>query len=315
MSRRRGSMAREQLGVCAEANLHGNYLLCNISDGHEAILRQKLAKIPELATRLSDHFSESNLTVLVAVSSHYWDTLYPWVRPPGFTAFPEFPDSAFAVGYSTADVLIQIRSDRADTNYVVLQHIVNLLDSHATFLDHVCCFRFLDGRLLNGFLDTPTNPRGVIRRKAALVASECSAIFSAGSYLHCYRALLNQKRWQQLAPNEQEQIMGYRRLDGKPLTDIPVNSLLFCNQQAHADSSARVVQQNMPFATVRTQGTIHINLSASPDAFTTQWRYRLGASREQGYDSSLAYYELDWAAAYFAPSISFLEAAARGDYG
>ncbi len=39
-------MAREQSGICAEANLHCCYLLLNALDGHEHYLRLQLAKVP-----------------------------------------------------------------------------------------------------------------------------------------------------------------------------------------------------------------------------------------------------------------------------
>ena len=62
-------MAREQLGVCSEANLHGSYLLLNVLEGHERFMRLKLAKLPQLFERLAGHFSEAMLTGVVAVGS------------------------------------------------------------------------------------------------------------------------------------------------------------------------------------------------------------------------------------------------------
>ena len=66
-------MAREQLGICAEANLHGMVLLMNAMDGHQAAIRLQLARLPALVQRLSDQFSESNLSAVVAVGVGYWD--------------------------------------------------------------------------------------------------------------------------------------------------------------------------------------------------------------------------------------------------
>ena len=47
-------MAQEQLGVCAEANIHGLYLLFNANDGREAFIRQVLAKLPGLFDELAE---------------------------------------------------------------------------------------------------------------------------------------------------------------------------------------------------------------------------------------------------------------------
>ena len=62
-------MAREQLGICAEPNLHGLVLLMNALDGHEAVVRQILGNIPGVIHRLADQFSEANLSAVVAIGA------------------------------------------------------------------------------------------------------------------------------------------------------------------------------------------------------------------------------------------------------
>lgn len=309
-------MAREQLGICAEANLHGSYLLCNALDGQEAMLRQKLARIPQMLNRLSEHFSEAMLTAVVAVSSHYWDNLYPWQRPAGLQAFPEFPSEYFSISHCTADILIQIRSDRIDVNHIALQQVYQLIIPNVEVVEHLSSFRYLDGRQLTGFLDVPLNPRGVLRRKAALLDVAESAVFAGGSYMHFHRLLLDQKHWLQLSAEQQEDIMGYRKIDGKVLADIHYNenSHLACCQLAQGASAVPILQQNMPFATLQLQGSLQLSFSADSQAFSTQWRHRLGLNTQRAYDSLLDFCRVDLAAAFFVPSLSYMEAAARGDF-
>lgn len=309
-------MAREQLGICAEANLHGCYLLCNALDGHETILRQRLSRIPQLLSRLSEHFSEAMLTAVVAVSSHYWDTLYPWHRPNGLQAFPEFSSEHVAVSFTTADLMIHIRSDRADVNYIALQQIYQLIVQSVETIEELTSFRYLDGRQLSGFKDLPANPRGVLRRKAALIDADVSALFAGGSYLHFYRLVLDQKQWLQLSVEQQEEIMGYQKVDGKPLAEMLYHekSHLACCSFSHDTVKPLLVQQNMPFASLRSQGALQMYFSADANAFNEQWRQRLGVNQNNIYDSLLNYCQVDLAAAFFVPSVSYIEAAARGDF-
>lgn len=308
-------MAREQLGICAEANLHGSYLLCNALDSQETKLRHKLAQIPQLVNRLAEHFSEAMLTSVIAVSSHYWDALYPWQRPAGLQAFPEFSSEHFAISYSTVDFLIHIRSDRVDVNHIALQQVLQVLLPCVEVVEHLNGFRYLDGRQLTGFLDAPFNPRGLQRRQAALVAPSASARFAAGSYLHFYRLLLDQKRWLQLSTAQQEELMGYRKIDGKALTEpaLCANSHVACCQAAEVNAGG-LLQQNMPFATLHLQGALQLCFSADSQLFNAQWRYRLGLNSQGAYDSLLDFCRVDLAAAFFVPSLSYLEAAARGDF-
>lgn len=308
-------MAREQLGICAEANLHSSYLLCNALDGQEAILRQKLARLPQLLNRLSEHFSEAMLTAVVAISSHYWDNLYPWQRPEGLQAFPEFTSEQFSVSHSTVDLLIQVRSDRADVNHIALQQIYQLILAHVDIVEQLAGFRYLDGRQLTGFVDAPLNPRGQQRRHAALIDANRSPVFAGGSYLHFYRLLLDQKPWLQLSTAQQEEIMGYRKVDAKAVavSEFNENSHLACWRAVQA-GGALVLQQNMPFATLQLQGSLQLSFSADGQAFSAYWRQRLGLNAQGTYDRLLDFCRVDLAAAFFVPSLSYLEAAARGDF-
>ncbi|MDP5034863.1 MAG: Dyp-type peroxidase [Alishewanella sp.] len=309
-------MAREQLGICAEANLHGSYLLINVLDGQEAMLRQKLTRLPQIINRLADHFSEAMLSGVVAISSHFWDSLYPWQRPAGLSAFPEFRSEHFQVSHSMADLFIQVRSDRTDVNYIALQQIYQLISPNVEIVENLSGFRYLDGRQLTGFIDAPTNPRGIKRRKAALVDALNDPVFAGGSYLYFYRLQLDQKHWLQLSTEQQEAIMGYQKLDGKKCAaDAEIRSShLTAQHVVLAPNDAMLLEQNMPYASLHTQGALQLCFSAESDVFSRLWRSKLGLQQSGIYDGLLDFCRIDLAAAFFVPSITFMEAAARGEF-
>jgi putative iron-dependent peroxidase len=66
-------MAREQFGVCAEPNLHGNYLLFNVLDDKNAFIRAAISRLPKLFDNYAEQFSEANLIGVVAIGEAYWD--------------------------------------------------------------------------------------------------------------------------------------------------------------------------------------------------------------------------------------------------
>jgi putative iron-dependent peroxidase len=313
-------MAREQLGICAEANLHASYLLFNALEGQDAILRQKLARVPMLLTRLAEHFSEAQLTGVVAIGADYWDTLYPGAKPQGLSPFPVVASENLAIAEVWADVFIQVRSDRIDVNYIACQQIFQLLKTHVDLLEQLQGFRYLDGRDLTGFIDSPFNPKGSRKRQLALVDPLLQPVFAGGSYVHLQRWHYDMPHWQQLDINQQEEIMGISKIEGALLPQLHSNSHALRSRLGLSDNPPLLVMQNMPFAEQNSQGLLSISYAGEPDSFTRQFGYQLGTVHSSDCDSDqpqpLVQYDLlfdychvDLCAAFFAPSVSFLEMA------
>lgn len=307
-------MAREQLGICAEANLHGSYLLLNALEGQEAILRQKLARLPVLFSRLAEHFSESMLSGVIAVGSNYWDSLYPGLRPEGLAPFPSLEFDGQSLAALPADFFIQIRSDRLDVNYITLQQVFQLLRPNVELLEQIACFRYLDGRDLTGFSDSNFQLRGSARRQTALLPD--SSPFAGGSFVHVQRFYHDLPHWLQLSTEQQEDIMGIGKIDGRwlPAERLLANSHMMMMHQGVPEQRPPALFQNMPFGRINRQGVLVTAYAAASDSFAHILRHRLGlAENSHGYDLLLDYIQPDLGAAFFAPSVSFLEQAAQED--
>lgn len=305
-----GTMAREQLGVCAEPNLHGLLLLMNALDGHEQQIRRVLGRIPGLMQKLAEQFSEANLNAVIAIGPGYWDALYPEQRPADFQPFSALMVDDLAMPAVPYDVLLKIRADRYDVLHLAIQQCYQQLMPHLELVEQTHCFRFMDGRDLTGFIDQPQSPRGRKKRELALVAEEAQPELAQGSYLYYQRYRLDLNRWQQLTQQQQEIIIGQRKLDGQQL---PMAQL---SEQSHAVKAAvtdvfgefyPLVFQNMPFGQLKAQGLVILACSAEPKAYLAWLNRRLGDAGGQNYDLLLDYVQADSGAAFFAPSISFLE--------
>ena len=223
-------MAREQFGICAEANLHGFMFLINALDGHQSSLRVQLARLHGLIQRLSDQFSESNLSAVIAIGAGYWDTIYPVARPSGLHSFPPLIVDDLDMPASPFDLFLQIRSDRYDVLHLAAQQCLQLLQPYIELQEQVHAFRYMDGRDLTGFIDQPRAPKGKRKRELALVAEEADAQFAGGSYLHFQRYRLDLNRWQQLTQCQQELIMGYKKMDGSLIASAQLADQKSCGE-------------------------------------------------------------------------------------
>lgn len=303
-------MAREQLGVCAEPNLHGLLLLMNALDGHETYIRQVLGRIPGLMQQLAEQFSEANLNAVIAIGPGYWDALYPHVRPDDFEPFSALMVDDLAMPAVTYDVLLKIRADRYDVLHLAVQQCYQLLMPNLELVEQTHCFRFLDGRDLTGFIDQPTRPRGRKKRELALVSETTQPELAQGSYVNYQRYRLDLPRWQLLTQQQQESIIGQRKLDGQQLPMAQLSDQSHAVRAAVADIYGEyypLVFQNMPFGQLKSQGLVILACSAEPTAYLSWLHRRLGDSGTQNYDLLLDYVQADSSAAFFAPSISFLE--------
>jgi porphyrinogen peroxidase len=306
-------MAREQLGICTEANLHASYLLLNGLEGHERVLRYKLARLPALFDRLAGHFSEAMLTGVVAIGSNFWDQLYPGAKPAGLSAIPNLDIEHMGLAPVPIDLFIQIRSDRLDVNVIACQQVLQMLQEHVEIQEQLQGFRYLDGRNLTGFIDAPYNPQSRLKRQVALVDAEQQAVFAAGSYVYLQHLCFDQLAWQQLSQAEQEEVMGYDKVSAKPLNGellLPDSHLALMREPEGA--SATVLMQNMPFYQYKRQGLVQVSYAATAESLLAQLLRRIGkAEQGDGMDLLLNYYRVELSAAFFAPSISFLELSAN----
>jgi putative iron-dependent peroxidase len=311
-------MAREQLGICAEPNLHGLVFLLNARDGYQSTLRLQLAKMPMLIQRLSEQFSEANLTAVLAVGVNYWDTLYPSCRPNDFQPFPSVMLDEIKMPAAPSDLFLQIRADRYDVLHLAAQQSYQLIQAYVDVAEQIHCFRYLDGRELTGFIDQPDAPKGR-RKKALALIDQQQPELSGGSYLHYQRYRLDLTRWQQLTQQQQEAIMGRKKLDGTLLAMAQRLDNSHANKAELVDAQGEplpLLFQNMPFGQLKVQGLLCLGFSHCGTAYP-QWLarrvgYPLGTLtaaeyHAAEYDLLLDYTQADAGAVFFAPSISFIE--------
>lgn len=302
-------MAREQFGVCAEPNLHGNYLLFNALDDKNAFIRAAISRLPKLFENYAEQFSEANLIGVVAIGEAYWDEFYPQARPALLAPFPAMQSDDRIAPKNSYDIYVEIRSDRADVNHIVSTKVCQLLGDGVELIEQVQAFRFLDGRDLTGFVDGTENPQGLHRRTVALVKEQDDASFAGGSYLHTQRYQHNLKLWDSLAEHEQEDVYGRTKLDNveyesadKALTAHTKRTSLKDEQ----GNSLEIVRQSMPYGDMKRKGLFFVSYCQSPKPFEIMLKSMIHGDGHGNSDHLLKYTQAETGSAFFAPSLTFL---------
>ena len=302
-------MAREQFGICAEPNLHGNYLLFNVLDDKNAFIRAAVSRLPKLFDNYSDQFSEANLIGVVAIGEAYWDEFYPKARPALLAPFPAMHSDDRVAPTSSYDIYIEIRSDRADVNHIVSTKVCDLLGESVELIEQVQAFRFLDGRDLTGFVDGTENPQGLHRREVALVKEQDDSHFAAGSYLHTQRYQHNLTLWSSLAEHEQEDVYGRTKLDNVEYDSADKALTAHTKRTSLKDAqgnSIEIVRQSMPYGDMKRKGLFFVSYCQSPKPFEIMLKSMIHGDEHGNSDHLLKYTQAETGSAFFAPSLTFL---------
>ncbi len=301
-------MPREQLGVCAEGNLHSVYLMFNANDAVEAQLRPCLANVAQYIYELTDQYADSAFNGFVAIGANYWDSLYSEQRPKHLRPFPAMQAEnrdAPAIEY---DLFVHIRCDRYDILHLVANEINQMFEGLVELIEEERGFRFMDSRDLTGFVDGTENPKGRNRQQVALVDDE-DASFKGGSYIHVQKYAHNLSKWNRLPNKKQEDIIGRTKQDDieyasedKPLT----SHIKRVNLKDAQGNSMEILRQSMPFGSLKEQGLMFISTCRTPTNFEEMLRSMVHGDGHGNHDHLMQFTKALTGSSFFAPSLDFL---------
>ncbi|WP_100657997.1 Dyp-type peroxidase [Alteromonas flava] len=299
-------MTQPQKGVCAEPNLHAQYLLLNVVDEDTHAIRAKLAKTLELFDHYDNEHYEAMVTGMVAIGVNYWPEVYPEAYPSELSPFPDMQCEDRCAPATPCDLFIQIRADRQDICFALGLDIMDLFRLHVELVEQVHAFRYLDGRDFTGFLLAPDNPRGLKKLDITIVGDE-DPLFAGGSYIHVQRFRHDFRRWQALTERQQEQIMGVTQQHHTESAEASASSHFLRMQALDADGKpVPILDQSMPYGDMHELGLFMVTCSAAGKAFKRQLHSRIFGDDNGDYDRLLDFTAAETGAAFFAPSVSFI---------
>lgn len=301
-------MPREQLGVCAEGNLHAVYLMFNANEGVEQSLRASLASVAQYLYDLTDQYADSAFNGFVAVGANYWDSLFGQQRPSQLKPFPAMHEGNREAPALEYDLFVHLRCDRLDILHLVANEVNQMLDELVELVDEERGFRFMDNRDLTGFVDGTENPRGRHRQDVALVGDEDPA-FRGGAYVHVQKFAHNLSKWHRLPVKKQEDIIGRTKVDNieyesadKPLT----SHIKRVNLKDELGNSMEILRQSMPYGSVKEQGLMFISVCRTPSHFEKMLHSMVHGDGEGNHDHLMHFTRALTGSSFFAPSLDYL---------
>ncbi|MFZ1906677.1 MAG: Dyp-type peroxidase [Steroidobacteraceae bacterium] len=275
-----------------------------------ATVRALCGDLPGIFRAVEFRRIEAALSCVAAFGSDVWDRILGNARPRELHPFREIRSGERHAVSTPGDVLFHIRAREMDLCFELVSQIMERIGGAVSSVDETHGFRYFDDRDLLGFVDGTENPRANAALNAALVGAEDSA-FAGGSYVIIQKYLHDVSRWNALSTEQQELIIGRRKLSDIELSDSvkPSSAHNALTTIVENGAEVKILRDNMPFGQPSQAefGTYFIGYSRSPRT-TEQMLENMFIGRPPGnYDRLLDFSRAVTGSLLFAPSATFLE--------
>ncbi|MDT7561965.1 MAG: porphyrinogen peroxidase [Pseudonocardiales bacterium] len=288
------------------------FLVVTLADGAEDVARDLLADLPGLTRSVGFRSQDGALACVAGVGSAAWDRLFGGPRPAGLHPLPVFAGDRHRSVTTDGDLLFHIRAERMDLCFELETQIMLRLDGAVSATDEVQAFRYFDARDVLGFVDGTENPTGREASDAVLVEAEDEPEFAGGSYVVVQKYLHNMSAWNELPVEEQERVIGRRKLSDIELADDvkPANSHVALNTITDPDGTEQaILRDNMPFGSPAHGefGTYFIGYAKTPSIVERMLRNMFVGDPPGSYDRILDYSTPVTGTLFFVPTGEFLD--------
>jgi putative iron-dependent peroxidase len=275
-----------------------------------AAVRSVCADLPGIFRAVDFRRIEGALSCVAGFGSDAWGKLFGEPRPAELHPFREIRSGERHAVSTPADVLFHIRAKRMDMCFELITQIMERIGGAVSAVEETHGFRYFDDRDLLGFVDGTENPRDRAALDAALVSAE-DARFAGGSYVIIQKYLHDMSRWNALSTEEQERIVGRKKLSDIELSDAvkPSSAHNALTTIVEDGREVKILRDNMPFGKPGhgAFGTYFIGYSRSPRT-TEQMLENMFVGRPPGnYDRLLDFSRAVTGSLFFAPSATFLD--------
>jgi putative iron-dependent peroxidase len=253
---------------------------------------------------------EGELSCVAAFGSDAWDKLFGNPRPALLHPFREIRSGERHAVSTPGDVLFHLRAKRMDLCFELVTQIMERIGGAVSGVEETHGFRYFDDRDLLGFVDGTENPRAEAALNAALVAEE-DPQFAGGSYVIIQKYLHDMAKWNALSTEQQELIIGRKKLSDIELSDAvkPSSAHSALTTIVENGKEVKILRDNMPFGRPGHGefGTYFIGYSRTPHT-TEQMLENMFIGHPPGnYDRLLDFSRAVTGSLFFAPSATFLE--------
>lgn len=286
------------------------FLEITLKPGEEATneIRALCGDLSSLERAVGFRDPDSTLSCIMGFGSDAWDRLFgSQSRPSELHPFKEIKGAHHAVS-TQCDILLHVRSTRLDQCFEFVNIVMERIGDYVETSDEVHGFKYYDERDLLGFVDGTENPSGQLAVDSTLIKD---GDFEGGSYVITQKYSHNLKSWNALSTEQQELIIGRRKLSDVELSDKvkPSNAHNALTIIEENGVEVKILRDNMPFGNVSKGefGTYFIGY-CSTAARTEKMLTNMFIGNPPGnYDRILDFSTAVSGSLYFCPSQTFLD--------
>ncbi|WP_279582083.1 Dyp-type peroxidase [Fodinicola feengrottensis] len=286
------------------------FLVVTINSGAEGVVRELLADVPGLQRSVGFRSLDGGLSCVVGIGASAWDRLYGQPKPAELRELPVFAGGRHRSVTTPGDLLFHIRAERMDLCFELETQIMARLYGSVAVADEVHGFRYFDARDVLGFVDGTENPTASGARDAVVVDDDPG--FDGGSYVIVQKYLHDMPAWNALAVEDQERVIGRRKLSDVELSDDekPDNSHVALNTITDPDGTEReILRDNMPFGRPASAefGTYFIGYAKTPSVTERMLENMFVGSPPGNYDRILDFSTAVTGVLFYVPTADFLD--------
>ena len=188
-----------------------------------------------------------------------WRAAAPDDAPDGVAGFDADLEGidGFTMPATQHDAVLWLSGASYDVVFDVARAAMAELEPLASVAEETSSWPYQHDRDLTGFIDGTENPTLIEAPEIVLVPEGQPG--AGGTILLLQKWPHDAPAWESLSVEEQELIIGRRKLDSLELEDKPADSHVASTDQ---DDFGKIFRRNMPYGTVTDHGTMFVGFSA-----------------------------------------------------
>jgi porphyrinogen peroxidase len=286
------------------------FMVATIKPGADsrASVRSLCRDLSSLVRAVGFRSAEPGTSCVLGIGSDAWDRLVGRPRPAELHPFREFRGADRLAVATPGDLLFHIRAQHFDLCFELGAQIAARLGETISVVDEVHGFRYFDARDLLGFVDGTENPTGQEGMDSTLIGAE-DAAFAGGSYVIVQKYFHDLTRWNALATQEQERIIGRAKLSDIETDDAKkapyAHNVL--TTIVENGKEVKILRDNMPFGRAGAEfGTYFIGYCRTPRTIEQMLQNMFVGNPPGNYDRLLDFSRPVTGCLFFVPSATFL---------
>lgn len=296
------SWTAPQTGVFALGTAAHAYLELALDAG-----RDGKELVAELASLREPRTTMGGVNLVVGFRPELWAAAFPDDAPPGLEGFNDavVGTDGFTMPATQHDAVLWLSGSAYDVVFDTARSAIAALNGLATIAEETSSWPYRHDLDLTGFIDGTENPTLVEATEVISVPE--SRPGAGGTVLLLQKWAHDAAAWESLPTDEQELVIGRRKLDSVELDAKPADSHVARTDQ---DRFGKIFRRNMPYGTVTDHGTMFVGFCARQGPLAAMLESMSGSTT--GTRDALTRFTRPLTGAYyFVPSIAALLAASR----